>query len=131
MTERGDNTTGSTSRQAVGAEAERLASRFLIAQGLELVARNVRSRGGEIDLVMRDGDTVVFIEVRYRSDARFGSAAESVDGRKQRRIVDCAAHYLQRNPALARAPARFDVVAIRPSHGADRLEWIRNAFQVS
>lgn len=130
MVGRGDTTASGKRSHDVGAEAETLASRYLIAQGLQLLARNVRSRGGEIDLVMRHGNTVVFVEVRYRSHARFGSAIESIDARKQRRLAECATYHLQRNPAWAGFPARFDVVAIQPRGGANQLEWIQDAFQV-
>ncbi len=110
---------------ALGEAKEDLARRYLEGQGLRLLARNHRCRHGEIDLVMRDGGTLVFVEVRYRSSERFGGAAASVDAHKQRRLAAAAGHYLQGHPSpLA---CRFDVLAI----GADdRMEWIRNAFSV-
>ena len=119
------------SRQGKGAAAEGLACQYLVDRGLRLVARNVRSRGGEIDLVMLDADTVVFVEVRFRTNPRFGSAAESVDLRKQRRLSDCAAYYLQGHPEMAQHPARFDVVAIQPNADSNQLEWIQDAFQLN
>jgi putative endonuclease len=130
LVKRGDTSALGPTSHGVGAAAEELACRYLVAQGLQLVERNVRSRGGEIDLVMRDANTVVFVEVRFRRSARFGGAAESVDARKQRRLAESATYYLQRHPALARCPARFDVVAIRPGGGANQLEWMQNAFQL-
>lgn len=108
---------------AIGQDKERLAERFLTQRGLELRARNHRCRFGEIDLVMTDGDTLVFVEVRYRKSARFGSAAETVDARKRQRLVKAARHYLQRNPTML--PCRFDVVAI---DGPDHINWIPHAF---
>ncbi|MBK1721733.1 YraN family protein [Thiocystis violacea] len=113
----------SPSAQSVGQEKERLAERFLLGKRLELIARNHRCRFGEIDLVMRDGGVLVFVEVRYRRSAQHGSAAETVDVRKQRRLIKTAGHYLQYNPTSR--PCRFDVVAIT---GDDQVQWIRNAF---
>lgn len=112
-----------------GSREEDLALRHLQSRGLELVARNVRARGGELDLVMRDRDsTLVIVEVRKRSHRAFGSAAESVDARKRQRIVLAARSLLARRPDLARLPARFDVVAL---DGDDRIEWIQAAFDAS
>lgn len=108
-----------------GSHAEDLACRFLLRQGLRLLARNYRCRRGEIDLILRDAGNLVFVEVRYRRQDRYGSGLESVDRRKQRRISLCAAHYLQQHPQQANRPARFDVVAVGPDGGID---WIRNAF---
>jgi len=83
-------------RQQAGFDAEARAEAFLAGRGLVPVARNVRFRGGEIDLVMRDGEEWVFVEVRARADARFGGAAASVDGRKQRRLALAAQMFLLR-----------------------------------
>jgi putative endonuclease len=110
---------------ARGRDAEQQARQHLQARGLTLLHCNYHSRHGEIDLVMQDRDSVVFVEVRYRRQARFGSAAESVDRRKQARLVACAQHYLQTHPHTARLPCRFDVITIS---GNDTLDWIRNAF---
>lgn len=112
-----------------GSREEDLALRHLQSHGLELVARNVHARGGELDLVMRDRDsTLVIVEVRKRSHRAFGTAAESVDARKRRRIVLAARALLARRPELACLPARFDVVAL---DGDDRIEWIQAAFDAS
>jgi putative endonuclease len=107
----------------VGDAMERLAEDYLRRHRLQPVARNHRCRFGEIDLVMRDGATLVFVEVRYRSSDHFGTAAETVDRRKQRRLTAAASHYLQGHPTVL--PCRFDVVAVG---GGDRIEWIKNAF---
>jgi len=112
-------------RAAVGSEKEQLGCRYLEGRGLRLVARNYRCRHGEIDLVMRDGDTLVFVEVRFRRSTRFGGAASSVDGHKQQRLAAAAGHYLQSHPSpLA---CRFDVLAIG---AADQIDWIKDAFSV-
>lgn len=128
--------------QKRGANAEALACEFLQQQGLRLIARNYHCRQGEIDLIMRDPDNLVFVEVRYRRQSRYGSGLESVDRRKQRRIVYCARHYLQRHPDLAELATRFDVVALAPDPypnqdmnsvgpGKSRIEWIRHAFEAN
>ncbi|UHD18906.1 YraN family protein [Thiocapsa bogorovii] len=98
---------------------------YLKRRHLQPIARNHRCRFGEIDLVMRDGETLVFVEVRYRRSDRFGSPAETVDRRKQQRLTAAASHYLQAHPTVL--PCRFDVVAVS---GGDRIEWIKNAFAV-
>jgi putative endonuclease len=108
-----------------GAREEDLALRYLEAQGLRPVARNFRAPGGELDLVMRDRDSLVIVEVRKRAHRGYGSAAESVDARKQARIVLAAQHLLAQRPELGKLPARFDVVALDAD---DRIEWIRAAF---
>jgi putative endonuclease len=115
--------TGSTTRTAVGRDKERLAAAFLARQGLRLIDRNHRCRFGEIDLVMREGGVLVFVEVRYRADTRFGSPAESVDPRKQHRLTTAANHYLQTHPSTL--PCRFDVVAIEDD---DHIQWVKDAF---
>ncbi|MFM1890949.1 MAG: endonuclease [Pseudomonadota bacterium] len=109
--------------QQLGEAAERRAAEHLARAGLDLVARNYRCRGGEIDLVMRDGAALVFVEVRYRSRPGFGTAAESVDARKRRRLILAAEHYLQAN--RVRSPCRFDVVGI---DAGGQIEWLRDAF---
>ena len=110
-----------------GAQAEQTAYRYLLRQGLRPVTRNYRCRRGEIDLIMRDGDSLVFIEVRYRCGAGFGGGAESVDRRKREKIIRCALYYLQQHPREQQRPARFDVVSL---DGGQGLHWIRNAFEV-
>jgi len=111
-----------------GQAAEAEASRYLLAAGLKPVARNFHSRHGEIDLIMRERETLVFIEVRYRRQSRFGSAAESVTPRKQQRIITTAEYFLLRNPRWLSHPCRFDVLAISgPSR--ENIDWIRDAFQ--
>ena len=113
-----------TDARARGQAAEAQARAYLERRGLAWVEGNYHCRGGEIDLVMRDGDTLVFVEVRYRRGDRFGGALASIDRRKQARLLHAAAHYLQRR--AVRAPARIDVVAL---DGDGRIEWIQNAIQ--
>ena len=99
------------SREA-GARAERQAEEFLKERGLRILARNFRTRFGEIDLVAQDGDTVVFVEVRSRSSAAFGTPQETVTAAKRRRIIRTAMAYAQSR--CLDASLRFDVVALSP-----------------
>lgn len=118
---------GRASTSELGARAEELSCRFLLAHGLALITRNYRSRHGEIDLVMRDRDTVVFVEVRMRSRGDFGGAVESIDARKRRRLVATAEHYLQRREHASTA-CRFDVVCVNANERNQEIEWIQDAF---
>lgn len=112
-----------TSQQR-GQAAEDRACEYLQAQGFQLLARNYRLRGGEIDLIGRDGAYLVFVEVRYRSSEQFGGALHSIDSRKQQRIIRTAQHYLMRHPVDL--PCRFDVIALDQ---AQQITWIKNAFE--
>ena len=109
-----------------GKDAEARACGYLQAQGLQLVQRNYHSRRGEIDLIMQDKDSLVFIEVRYRRQSRFGSAAESVNRHKQSKLIACANHYIQTHKERARQACRFDVVSI--DGNMNSIDWIKNAF---
>jgi len=111
-----------------GNAGEDLACQYLTQQGLRLLTRNYRCYRGEIDLIMLHGDNLVFIEVRYRHRSDYGSAAETIDSRKQQKIIRCALCYLQNNPALAQYPGRFDAVCITPGHRAPNICWIPDAF---
>lgn len=117
-------------RREAGMAAESEACRYLESRGLVLLERNFRCRGGEIDLVMRDGRCVALIEVRLRSDHRFGGAASSVDFRKQRRLAMAARYLLLTRRALRHFPLRFDVVALEQEGPGRRIEWFRDAFRL-
>ena len=109
-----------------GAQAEQWAAQYLQQQGLKLVVPNYRSRFGEIDLIMQEGTTLVFVEVRLRRNADFGGAAASIDRHKQQRIIRTAQHYLAN---LARIPpCRFDAVLLEDVKG-ERVQWLKNAFE--
>lgn len=112
-----------------GQQAEDSACRYLKMQGLSLIERNYSCTHGEIDLIMKDNSTTVFIEVRFRRDTRFGSGAESVDYRKQKKLLSTAAHYLQKNPKAAKGACRFDVISLTVNNGEQQLDWIADAFQ--
>ncbi len=112
-----------------GAAVEQAACTYLLQHGLVLLARNVRFRGGELDLVMRQGASLVFVEVRYRRSSGFGGGAASVDAGKRRRLVHAAQLHLATQPALAAMPCRFDVVEASGDPTAPTLHWIRDAFR--
>ena len=110
-------------RQLVGKQAETRAVAELERRGYAVVARRYRTRHGEIDIVARDGETIVFVEVKAKDTAEFGTAVEAVGARKQQRIISMAVDYLARNRLTAK-PCRFDVVAIDGSV----LTYYRGAF---
>lgn len=118
-----------TARQSSGSLAEMMACRYLEGNGLRLVMRNFRCKVGEIDLVMRHNETIVFVEVRSRKTVRYGSAAESVDFRKQRKLTNAAQFFMQRYDPHLQHTYRFDVVAIQgePGNNPD-IQWISPAF---
>lgn len=114
-----------------GRDAENACCKYLQAQGLKLLARNYHGRRGELDLIMRDRNTVVFVEVRYRRSAAFGGALESITGSKQQKLRLTAEQYLQQETDLTNG--RFDVVAMTETvhnngEGDYTFDWIKNAF---
>lgn len=111
-------------KSLLGRAAESRAEAFLKSHGLKLVARNWRCRFGEVDLVMQDGATLVFIEVRLRSRGDFGGAAASVTHAKQKKLLATARQYLAGLPTIP--PCRFDVIAMTDK--AAEPEWLQNAF---
>lgn len=112
-----------------GQQAEEMACHYLSKQGLKTLERNFRSPRGELDAVMEDGDTIVFVEVRYRKQTRFGSGAESVNHTKQAKLIATALYYLQQHPKYHNRPTRFDVVAMTDQVQQARIDWIKDAFQ--
>lgn len=114
---------------ARGRITEAFAENYLIQHGLTLIDRNVRCRQGEIDLVMREGDTFVFVEVKYRKNNHFGSAAETVSIAKQNKIRHCVAFFLQQtNLNEYNTPCRFDVIALEGNINQPQVTWLKNAF---
>jgi len=117
--------------RAAGNDFEQRACLELERAGLKLLARNYTTRHGELDLVMRDGGTVVFIEVRYRKSASHGDAATSVTAGKQAKLILAAQHWLAAHPQYARGACRSDVVSYDGPMDAVRREWLRGAFEAS
>lgn len=119
-------------RRKQGHAAEELAARYLAAQGLRLLARNVRCRAGEIDLVCGDGRFLVMVEVRQRTRGDFGGALASITAHKRRKIIRATRFLLRALPRWRAYPVRFDVVAVDGApDGAHALEWIKDAFRAS
>lgn len=117
--------------RATGVGFEQLALQHLRDAGLRLLARNFTTRFGELDLVMRDADAIVFVEVRYRRNPAFGDGVASVGSAKRERLSRAARLFLQAHPKLAELPCRFDVVAFEGETQAPRCEWLRAAFEAS
>ena len=116
-----------------GEYTENLACRFLENKGLKLIEKNFNCRVGEIDLIMKDADNLVFVEVRYRRSNNFGSGAESITASKQLKLVKTALLYLQQHEKLNKYPSRFDVISITGFIETDNInkinfDWIENAF---
>jgi putative endonuclease len=117
-------------RMQRGAAAEELAAQYLKVRGLKVLARNLRCKAGELDLVCLDGGVLAIVEVRQRGSAEFGGAAVSVTWAKQRRIIRAAQFYLRRQKHWRNFPVRFDVLAIEGlPEGAHRIDWVKDAFR--
>jgi len=120
---------GAAAPRARGVVVERAAEAYLQQQGLHAITQNFQRRGGEIDLIMREAETLVFVEVRFRKTDHFGSPIESVTVSKQRKLLQTAQLFLLAHPQWRNAPCRFDIVAARPVADATiQFEWIKNAF---
>src|SRR5579871_2404365 len=117
-------------RISLGKMGEDLAVRELERRGYAILARRYRRRGGELDIVARDGATLVFVEVKTRDGDAFGTGAEAVTALKQRRMTQLALDYMMRH-RLNGVPCRFDVVSIRVAAGAPSIEVVQNAFDAA
>ena len=108
---------------------EAAAERYLIKQRCKPLARGFRCRFGEIDLVVRDGDTICFVEVKYRRSLSFGGAANAITPAKRRKLIKTAHFFISSHPRLADRPMRFDALLIqRQADGSNDFNWIKNAF---
>jgi len=112
----------------IGNSAEIIAQNFLQQNHLKLIQKNYLTKVGEIDLIMLDGEIVVFIEVRYRQSGNFTSSIESVDYKKQKKIIKTAQSFLQINQKFTDNICRFDVVGVENSLKSPKIKWIKNAF---
>jgi putative endonuclease len=119
----------SDARQSLGKIGEDLACEELQRRGYAILARRYRRRGGELDIIARDGRTIVFVEVKTREGCEFGAGAEAVTRFKRRRMASVALDYMARNK-LVECPCRFDVVSIEMGEAAPRIELYQNAFDV-
>lgn len=117
-------------RKKIGKDAENLAYRYLERAGLKTISKNYNCRGGEIDLICRHDNTLVFVEVRLRSNPHFGGAAESVTPSKQKRIIHAARHFLMRNSHLSELTCRFDVIAFDSTEALSAPLWYKDAFRL-
>lgn len=121
--------TTSDTRNVSGQQAEELAAHFLAQHGLSLLARNFRCRGGEIDLICRDRQALVFVEVRLRRNQAYGGAGASITPRKQQRIILAARHYLTQHDC-ADSDCRFDCILL-DGLSLNQIEWVRDAFSAA
>ncbi len=114
-----------------GQQAEQFAQQYLRRQKLKVVETNYKTTRGEIDIIARDGDILVFVEVRLRSHSGFGGAAESIDKHKRRRVIFAASHYLQSHGLWDKVDCRFDTLCLAPNpdnRAAYHVEWLPAAF---
>jgi putative endonuclease len=117
-------------RSQRGAAAEELAAQYLQVCGLKILARNLRCKAGELDLVCLDGGVLAIVEVRQRGSAEFGGALGSVTWTKQRKILRAAQFFLRREKQWRNLALRFDVLAIEGlPDGAHRIDWVKDAFR--
>jgi putative endonuclease len=114
-----------TDKRIKGDDKERLAEEYLVAKGFSLIERNFLCKSGEIDLIMKDQDYLVFIEVRYRENQEFGGALASITLGKQKKLRRAAEYYLLQHFGNTPPPCRFDAVGIE---GEDEIKWVKNAF---
>ena len=119
----------SNNTKSTGDEAEQLTLNHLIKAGLKLVEQNARSVYGEIDIIMRDGQEWVFVEVRYRRSQHYGGGLESVSYQKQRKLIKTAQHYIQSHQSALFDSCRFDVVELSGELNAANINWIQDAFR--
>ncbi|HFE36990.1 MAG TPA: YraN family protein [Gammaproteobacteria bacterium] len=117
----------SLTTKAIGNQAESVAEAFLKKKQLKILKKNFRSPVGEIDIIAKDHETLVFVEVKFRKSADFGQPYETVTRAKQRKIIRTAQWYLQKHPKLANKACRFDVISIHQ----DDINWIQNAFDTT
>lgn len=108
----------------IGLQAERQARIYLESKGLEFIKANFSCRQGEIDLIMKDKEQIVFVEVKYRKNAIYGSGFEVVNKTKQKKLIVAAKHYLHKNQLTESISSRFDIISIDPNN----TQWLQNAF---
>jgi len=112
----------------LGREAETFAAKMLVKHGLQLIDKNVNFRVGELDLIMKDKNSLVFVEVKRRNSNKFGGALGSITAVKQKRLTKAALAYLQRKKLMDKVPCRFDLVAVTDTNGQLEAQWIKDIF---
>ena len=114
-----------------GQQAENLALNYLLEQGLTRLQENFSCKHGEIDLIMRDNEYIVFIEVRYRKKTRYGHPLETINYAKQKKIIKTVQYFLIKNPEFNHLACRIDAVALtsQTQSGPDQIDWVQNAIQ--
>jgi putative endonuclease len=112
----------------VGAQFEKNTESYLNKNGLRTICRNYRCRSGEIDLVMDDGEYIIFVEVRFRRSDNYGSPFESITASKQKRIIRAATHFLSTKARFQDRPCRFDAVGVSQGTRQVKYDWIKDAF---
>jgi len=120
--------TKQNNKRAFGESVEKRAAVYLTEKGLRIIAENYLCKMGEIDIIARDNQDVIFVEVRYRKSERYGGSAASVDKKKQKRIILAADHYLQKHQLTNKVACRFDVIAITGNLENLDFNWIKAAF---
>ncbi len=119
---------GFDNTRAKGTHGEQLALKYLVNGGLRLIERNFNSRYGEIDMIMRDGDEWVFVEVRLRESLEFGGGLESVTHSKQQKLINTAEYYMQKHHNFHFESCRFDIIEISGELNEPRINWTKDAF---
>lgn len=117
-------------RKLAGKLGETAACQFLQTKGLRLIEHNYALATGEIDLIMQDKKDIVFIEVRTRSNNRYGTTIESVNYHKQTKLIKTALYYMQKNRLLYKVNCRFDIIGITTTAEGNKIDWVKNAFTV-
>lgn len=115
-------------RKEIGNQAEQVAQQYLEANGFSFLDKNFSCRQGEIDLIMLDKNTIVFVEVKYRKNNTFSYIEESINHAKQKRLIHTSLMYLQKHPKYCDYQARFDVILITNTNDNAEIKWISNAF---
>lgn len=130
-TRKTSNSGRSPTSRNIGAKYEKLALDYLVTQGCRLIESNANFRLGELDLIVKDGSCLAFVEVRYRRHSGWGGAVESVDWRKQQKLIRAAQLWLMRHPALSDSTCRFDLVTIDANQQSPKCLWYKDAFRLN
>ena len=126
-----------TEKRLIGDQVEDLVVSYLLEKGLKIIAQNYLCKMGEVDIIARDKEGLIFVEVRYRKNSQFGGSVFSVNKSKQKKLIKAAAHYLQTHRLTNKVACRFDVMAIEGKIAfgmpltAEQINWIKGAFDAN